>query len=181
MERFEKVNLFRSKNDNGVRGALVADGDSLRFESKKGTLLMPKVRGLSYAGGRLHVEYGEAGSYGEAHFVDASQGLFKAKGATQELEAKIRNVLSLTPMTAEDQAGLEAARGVRKQASGKQGRTQMVIGGVLVLVGLIITAVTYSGASSSSSGGTYIVAYGPVIFGLILFFQGLVASRASRR
>ena len=57
----------------------------------------------------------------------------------------------------------------------------MAIGAVLAVVGVIITAVTYSNASSNPSGGRYLVAYGPIIFGLLLFFQGFAASRSARR
>lgn len=49
---------------------------------------------------------------------------------------------------------------------------QMAIGGVVALVGLIITIVTYRAASG---GGHYVVAWGPAIFGLIAFVRGLVA------
>ena len=49
---------------------------------------------------------------------------------------------------------------------------QMAIGGVVALVGLIITIVTYRAASG---GGHYVVAWGPAIFGLVAFVRGLVA------
>ena len=50
---------------------------------------------------------------------------------------------------------------------------QMVIGGVVLAIGVIITVATYSAASDS--GGTYVVAYGPAIAGLIYFVRGLVS------
>ena len=49
---------------------------------------------------------------------------------------------------------------------------QMAIGGVVFLVGLIITIVTYRAASG---GGHYVVAWGPALFGLIAVVRGLVA------
>ena len=180
MERFEKIYLYRSDTDQ-VKGVLITNGDSLTFESKKGILVMPKVRSLTIIKGRLRVDYGEAGNYGTARFTDLSKSKFKWKASTRELEGKLRSVLSLAPTTAEDQAGLEAAQQVTKQAAGKRGRVQMAIGAVLAVVGVIITAVTYSNASSNPSGGRYFVAYGPIIFGLLLFFQGFAASRSARR
>jgi hypothetical protein len=54
-----------------------------------------------------------------------------------------------------------------------QGTKMMVIGAVLAVVGIVITAATYSSASSGGGGGTYFVAYGPIIFGVIRFFQGI--------
>jgi hypothetical protein len=54
-----------------------------------------------------------------------------------------------------------------------------LIGAVIFVIGLVITIATYSAASSG--GGTYIVAWGPMIVGLIWTIRGLVSiSRASR-
>lgn len=178
-QRFGKINLV--VGNTGQRGELVAREDSLEFLSKKGTLPMPKVRGLSYSGGKLTVEYGEGPAIQTVQFVDLSQGGFKSRSATQQLEAKLRGALTLAPVTAEDQANLQQARMVRSQQAGKRGRTRMAIGGVLAVIGAVVTIATYSAASSSSSGGTYLVAWGPMVFGVILFIQGLVESRSAQR
>lgn len=61
-----------------------------------------------------------------------------------------------------------------------QGKKMMVIGAVLGAVGIFITAATYS-AASSGGGGTYFVAYGPIIFGVIRFFQGLAKYSSAPR
>jgi uncharacterized membrane protein len=46
------------------------------------------------------------------------------------------------------------------------------ISGLLLLIaGIVITAVTYS--SACENGGTYIIAFGPIIFGAIKFFKNL--------
>jgi uncharacterized membrane protein len=52
-----------------------------------------------------------------------------------------------------------------------QARTDIVVGLLLLIVGIAITSATYS--SASQQGGTYIVAYGPIIFGVIRLFRGL--------
>jgi hypothetical protein len=49
----------------------------------------------------------------------------------------------------------------------------LAIGAVLFAVGLIITLATYS--SASQSGGTYVIAYGPMVVGIIRIFRGLAA------
>jgi hypothetical protein len=54
---------------------------------------------------------------------------------------------------------------------GRSGTPDVVIGLILIVVGIVITAVTYD--SASREGGTYIVAYGPIIFGAIRLFKGL--------
>jgi hypothetical protein len=49
----------------------------------------------------------------------------------------------------------------------------LMIGGLLFGLGLIITVGTYN--SASESGGTYFIAYGPMIVGVIRIFRGLAA------
>lgn len=63
----------------------------------------------------------------------------------------------------------------------KRGLRQVMIGAAIFIVGLLITVFTYHSASSSSSGGTYFVAWGPMIVGLIAVVRGLIAmARASK-
>jgi hypothetical protein len=49
----------------------------------------------------------------------------------------------------------------------------LVLGSVLLGLGLLITLVTYD--SASTSGGTYVIAYGPMVVGAIRLFRGLAA------
>lgn len=62
-----------------------------------------------------------------------------------------------------------------------RGLRQVMIGAAIFIVGLLITVFTYHSASTSSTGGTYFVAYGPMIIGLIAVVRGLIAmARASK-
>jgi ribosomal protein L37AE/L43A len=65
-----------------------------------------------------------------------------------------------------------AAQDAEKAAKRARGAKLMLLGGALCLVGIIITAVTHDQAEENG-GGTYIIAYGPMIVGGIRFFQGL--------
>lgn len=49
----------------------------------------------------------------------------------------------------------------------------MVLGLILVIVGIAITVITKDHATRRG-GGTYVVAYGPMIWGAVMFFRGLV-------
>lgn len=69
----------------------------------------------------------------------------------------------------------EGAGNVSDQQHSSEGNGQIIAGVALLVLGLIITVATYSSASSSPSGGTYIVAYGPIIFGVVSIFRGLAA------
>lgn len=51
------------------------------------------------------------------------------------------------------------------------GMRNMIIGGLVCLVGTLITVGTL--AATRHGGGTYIVAYGAIIFGAVQFFRGL--------
>jgi hypothetical protein len=53
------------------------------------------------------------------------------------------------------------------------GPAQIGIGVLLLFIGLIITGATYSSASSSG-GGTYLVAYGPIIVGIVTIIRGII-------
>ena len=53
----------------------------------------------------------------------------------------------------------------------ERGRKDMIFGALWCLGGIIVTAITYS--SASESGGTYIIAWGAIVFGAIQFFKGL--------
>jgi uncharacterized protein YjeT (DUF2065 family) len=60
---------------------------------------------------------------------------------------------------------------VKSQALRSSGLKNMGIGALFCIGGIVATVVTY--AMASESGGTYIIAYGPAIFGGIQFFRGL--------
>lgn len=53
----------------------------------------------------------------------------------------------------------------------KTGVTNMLVGGGFFILGLIVTLASYSAASS---GGTYYLCWGAIIFGAIQFIQGLI-------
>ena len=69
------------------------------------------------------------------------------------------------PQGAQNMANVARSRGIR----------QIVIGAIIFVVGLIITVATFSAASSSRTGGTYFIAYGPMIIGVIGIIRGVIA------
>ena len=54
----------------------------------------------------------------------------------------------------------------------KHAGANIIFGLVLIVIGLAITVGTRD-AAESSGGGTYVVAYGPMVWGGLLFFKGL--------
>lgn len=53
----------------------------------------------------------------------------------------------------------------------KEGRNDMIIGGLWFAGGLILTIGSYM--MVSESGGRYLITYGPIIYGVIRFFKGV--------
>jgi hypothetical protein len=51
-----------------------------------------------------------------------------------------------------------------------EGAKNMLVGALFCIIGIAITAATFSAASQ---GGSYFVCYGAIIFGAIQFFKGL--------
>jgi hypothetical protein len=57
----------------------------------------------------------------------------------------------------------------------------ILTGSVLFVVGLLITIVTLGHAESSAGGGTYFVAWGPMVFGAIAIIRGILTMSRARR
>lgn len=67
-------------------------------------------------------------------------------------------------------ADLAEARGLERR---DEASNDVVYGGLWCLGGLLVTALTYS--SASNSGGTYVVAWGAILFGALQFLRGVLA------
>jgi len=66
------------------------------------------------------------------------------------------------PQTLDAERAHKRSQGVKK-----------LLGGIgLIALGAIVTGVTHQ-AAVDSGGGTYVVAYGPIIVGVVMLFQGL--------
>jgi len=57
---------------------------------------------------------------------------------------------------------------------------QMLYGGIVCVAGIVITGVTYL-AASGPGGGTYLVAWGAILFGGLRFFRGLTGKNPTPR
>lgn len=69
-----------------------------------------------------------------------------------------------------DYAAAQAeAQAVSDGGSGA-GQGDLLVGGLFLVGGLVLTAVTYAAASG---GGTYLLAWGPMLFGLLRIMRGL--------
>ena len=64
-------------------------------------------------------------------------------------------------------------RSARGQVLREAGMKNMFIGGIVCVIGLVVTVVSYQMAANNAGGGRYVVAWGAVIFGAIQFFRGV--------
>lgn len=68
---------------------------------------------------------------------------------------------------------LDALREQMQRAERRDVATrQLVLGGILLLGGILVTVLTRD-AAASRGGGSYIVAYGPMIWGFIQIVRGI--------
>jgi hypothetical protein len=73
-------------------------------------------------------------------------------------------------MPSTSRPGIELADVMREEHR-RAAVSQIAWGAALAVLGLVITSVTYS--SASTAGGTYVIAYGPIIVGIVKIVRGL--------
>jgi hypothetical protein len=59
------------------------------------------------------------------------------------------------------------------------GKRNMAIGGVVCVIGLVVTIGTLA-AASGSGGGSYVIAWGAIVWGAIQFFRGAAQASAGQ-
>ncbi len=67
----------------------------------------------------------------------------------------------------------------RTEAVQKAGQKNMLVGAIWCIGGIVVTAATYGAAASSPTGGSYVVAWGAIVFGAVQFFRGVAQSAAN--
>jgi hypothetical protein len=65
-------------------------------------------------------------------------------------------------------------RSARNEAYRNEAYKQMAIGAVVAIIGIVVTFGTYSAAANSSGGGSYVVAWGAIVFGGWRFIRGMM-------
>lgn len=114
--------------------------------------------------------YENAGSPEEAVkklYEYAAQLMVKEKKSPEEVKANLIEIgvdsESADTIISNLQAQISA---VKKERANKD----MIFGALWCIGGIIVTAVTYQAASG---GGTYVVAWGAIIFGAVQFIKGV--------
>jgi hypothetical protein len=84
---------------------------------------------------------------------------------------------SLLPEGAAEPSPQRIAARIRVPSSPER---QMLYGGIVCVAGIVVTGVTYL-AASGPGGGTYLVAWGAILFGGLRFFRGLTGKNPTPR
>ncbi len=146
-------------------GQLVVDGDAMEFRGKKETIRMAGVRDIRVDGATVAVVFGEPVAVEK--FMDLRRGRLRTTPQAKVLTQDLRAALGLGAPPAPSG---EVAR-VQANAATAAGRRTMLIAALFLVGGILVTVITYSRASSG--GGTYFVAWGAMLWGLVYFFVGL--------
>ncbi|MEX1046246.1 MAG: hypothetical protein WD757_07170 [Actinomycetota bacterium] len=183
--KFEKVLLFTGLTANQFtdqptdRGTVTLFPDRIEFDGKKLKASLKNVRSVANEKGRLKVTYGEGTNLETSYLADVLTPAGKRRH--RELREAAQSLYAAQPLSEEERKSLSSHEEIMRQAKAKTARRNMWIGAALAIGGVLLTIITYSAASSSSSGGRYFVAYGPAIFGTILFVGGLIEYKKNTR
>jgi hypothetical protein len=179
---FEKVALVDHNGQPKDTGTLSAYPDRLEFDGKAFHVTIPSVRGVTFkAGTPIEVTHGTGDELSTTHFTVLAVGLPRnVRRVRQEFYEALRAVYGETHLTGSDQERTAALEETVREAKLRSARRSIWIGLALSVGGLVLTIVTYANASDSG-GGTYIIAYGPMLFGVLTLITGLVGASKYRR
>lgn len=188
---FEKVIL--TPGASGV-GTLTAHPGRLEFQSDQVRVSMPDVREIAFeyervqAGAmqrtpRVRVTHGTGDALTTTYVSKMAIGLpRKAKEANEALALALQSACGTTPLVAADLAraaqSTSAAKAKDFDAQIRVGRIRMWISAVVITIGVLVTVISYSAASA---GGSYVVAWGAMVFGALFFIAGAIDFFGGRR
>ena len=69
---------------------------------------------------------------------------------------------------------------VQAKAASAAAKRNMLIGGLWCIGGTVVTVLTYQAAANNPGGGSYVVAWGAIIFGAFQFLRGVFQSIGNR-
>jgi hypothetical protein len=92
------------------------------------------------------------------------------KNADMTESAMVENLMRRGLSDPEANAVIQKIFAHRKKDNRAEGKRNMIVGGLWLVGGIAVTVFTYN---SARSGGSYVITWGPMIFGGIQFFRGL--------
>lgn len=189
---FDKVAAFLP-GPSGI-GTLTAYPGRLEFDSPQAHVTISDVREVSFEfqrtqadalarTPRVRVVHGTGADLSTVYLAKSQIGLARKVKATNEVfAAELAAACVTTPLTESERArvGRTVARAETRDfdAQARAGRTGMVVSAVVFVLGALVTLVSYSAADA---GGTYVVAWGAMVFGALYFVVGYLRYRSATR
>jgi hypothetical protein len=104
---------------------------------------------------------------------DAVKGRIIGRGMSPEIASAIVQKAVAFRSKANNREADDSRFGSRVTQSSRNesGSGDMLVGGLICAVGILITAASYG--SAAGGGGTYVVAWGAILFGAIKFLKGV--------
>jgi hypothetical protein len=159
-------------------GTLRAWPDRLELDGKQATVTITDVRGVSFEEDFVRVTHGAGETVSTTYLANSVMGLPKNQRAKRrqfyEAMAEICGGTALSGAEGERVAAFDDAV---RQAKLAGARKSIRYGTMLAIAGLLLTIITFAMASG---GGTYLLAWGPVLGGVVLVISGL-ANQAKYR
>jgi hypothetical protein len=164
-QTIEKIKLYKADRQGVIdSGELVADGASLEFRGKKGTLQMSPVRDVAWELGLVRIEFGEGDGVRSVVVGDFRSGALKIRSQNRMLVSELQSVLELKELTEAETATRQSVERMVAEAGMRRARVQMWISGLVAVAGTVATIVGYS--TAQDGGGTYYVFWGAILFGI---------------
>lgn len=190
-QTFDKIAVFGVGNQQLGIGTLTAYPDRLVVEGKGVNLLLTNVRDVTVEekrwqadafakSPRLRVTHGTGDDLAVIYLMKAVAGLpKKVRALNDEFFAALQAIYGLSSsLSASDQQRLASVDAVVQGAEIRRAQRSIWIGLALLVGGILLTVLTYSNASG---GGSYIVAYGPVLAGAGMLVVGLLGRAKARK
>ena len=94
------------------------------------------------------------------------------QSALAELQQTTAQLAQDKPLTNYNPDNITYLRTAARTAARQQAATQMWIGAAWAIGGTLVTVISLAAAEG---GGTYIIAWGAVLYGIVTFFRGFIA------
>ncbi|MEX2457948.1 MAG: hypothetical protein WD770_03065 [Actinomycetota bacterium] len=177
-QTFEKVAIVDDEGKVLESGTLTLYSDRLELDGKRRKITIPNIRGVTAQLPKISVTHGEGENLSVIQMMKMTAGLpKKVREVNRQLFEALRGMYGETQLTGADQQRVTAMDEGVRQAALRAARRSIWIGAALIIVGIVVTVVTYSNASG---GGSYLIAYGPALVGLGMLGDGLIKARKNR-
>lgn len=185
-QRFEKIIIFQPNGEMLDMGTLSAYPDRLEFDGKRVQATFPNVRGAAFevarwnpgdlqAIPRVRVTHGTGDDLSTSYMMVSTIGLPKrVREVNRRFSEALRDIYGETHLSGTDQQLMTNIDDNVREAKLRGARRYIWVGLALALGGAVVTVITYANATG---GGTYVIAWGAIVGGVLMLIAGLLNSR----